>query len=379
MPLPTESTAARRSVMFSPIFAIVSAMSSATLRPPILCDLIFSTSAPASSATCAIILTRPWNWPLRATKSVSELTSTTTPLVPAVSAPISPSAATRPAFFAAFDNPFWRSQSCAACMSPDVSVRAALQSIIPAPVDSRRSLTIAAVIVAIAERPFAFPDRVRRGSTCQPPSAIRLLKEEKGMAGGSGHPIALFRFRGERLGACDPGVRTARQADLFADLVRGIVIELGELPVMENAEIVELLLDRTGNARKLLEVVGGAARTGESLESRRCRGRDLFGRRLCGRADIDARVALRTRDAVDRSTRDEIAIERDRASRIVIAGHDVGDALRIGVGVDDRRNGDVEALRLGNRDVFLVGVDHEDHIGQTAHVLDPAERAVELV
>ena len=49
---------------------------------PTLAALIFSTSAPTSSATCAIILTRPWNWPLRATKSVSELTSTTTPLLP---------------------------------------------------------------------------------------------------------------------------------------------------------------------------------------------------------------------------------------------------------------------------------------------------------
>src|SRR5699024_12515009 len=40
-----------------------------------------------------------------ATKSVSELTSTTTPFLPEVSAPIRPSAATRPAFLAAFDRP----------------------------------------------------------------------------------------------------------------------------------------------------------------------------------------------------------------------------------------------------------------------------------
>ena len=49
---------------------------------PALVALIFSTSVPAESATSAIILTRPWNRSLRATKSVSELTSTTTPLVP---------------------------------------------------------------------------------------------------------------------------------------------------------------------------------------------------------------------------------------------------------------------------------------------------------
>src|SRR5471030_1189383 len=60
-----------------------------------------------------------------------------------------PSAATRPDFLAAFDRPFLRSQSCAACISPLLSLSAALQSIIPAPVDSRSSLTIWAVIFAI--------------------------------------------------------------------------------------------------------------------------------------------------------------------------------------------------------------------------------------
>src|SRR4029077_12123320 len=93
--------------------------------------------------------------------SVSELTSTTTPLAPDVTAPIRPSAATRPAFFAAFDRPFLRSQSCASCMLPAVSVRAALQSIMPAPVDSRSSLTIAAEIVAIVEYPSCL---LRHGS-----------------------------------------------------------------------------------------------------------------------------------------------------------------------------------------------------------------------
>ncbi|HLG84163.1 MAG TPA: hypothetical protein VKY22_24390, partial [Bradyrhizobium sp.] len=48
---------------------------------------------------------------------------------------------------------------------------AALQSIMPAPVDSRRSFTIAAVIVAIADFPFACPDRERRGSTATPPQS----------------------------------------------------------------------------------------------------------------------------------------------------------------------------------------------------------------
>ena len=70
-------------------------------------------------------------------------------LLRATNTPISPSAATRPAFLAAFDRPFLRSQSTAASMSPLVSPSAALQSIMPAPVFSRRSFTIAAVIFAM--------------------------------------------------------------------------------------------------------------------------------------------------------------------------------------------------------------------------------------
>ena len=77
----------------------------------------------------------------------------------------------------------------------------------------------------------------------------------------------LFRFRDQRLGLRDPGIGPARKTDLFTDLVRGVVIEFGELPVMEDAEVVELLLDRTRHAGELLEVVGGAARTGQTLEA----------------------------------------------------------------------------------------------------------------
>ena len=51
--------------------------------------------------------------------------------------------------------PFLRSHSSALAKSPSVSARAFLQSIIPAPVFSRRSFTIAAVISAIVHSPSA--------------------------------------------------------------------------------------------------------------------------------------------------------------------------------------------------------------------------------
>src|SRR5262249_29847060 len=100
-----------------------------------------------------MVRTMSWNCSLRATKSVSELTSTMAPACSSAPTPMSPSAATRPALFAAFDKPFLRSQSTALSMSPLTSVSASLQSIMPAPVLSRSSFTRLAVIV-VMDRSF---------------------------------------------------------------------------------------------------------------------------------------------------------------------------------------------------------------------------------
>jgi hypothetical protein len=55
----------------------------------------------------------------------------------------------RPAFLSALEIPFLRSQSTASTMSPPVSISAALQSIMPAPVKSRSSLTCAAEMLIV--------------------------------------------------------------------------------------------------------------------------------------------------------------------------------------------------------------------------------------
>src|ERR1700689_3809488 len=209
--------------MFSPTLAMVSATVSAMVTLPTLAARILSTSAPAPSATLAIIFTRPWNKSLRATKSVSEFTSTRMPLVAATATPIRPSAASRPAFFAALDRPFLRSQSTAASRLPALSLSAALQSIMPAPVWSRSSLTMDALIFVICCAPLHF-------------------------------------LGGHFLGLGDPAFDTARKPDLFADIVRGGRREFRDLLEMENAEVVELLFDRRRHGRQFLEIVGYPAR-----------------------------------------------------------------------------------------------------------------------
>merc|ERR1719313_2497330 len=59
-----------------------------------------------------------------------------------------PSLAARLAFFSADARPFFRRNSVAASMSPPFSTRAFLQSIIPAPVASRRLFTVFASTAA---------------------------------------------------------------------------------------------------------------------------------------------------------------------------------------------------------------------------------------
>ena len=155
----------------------------------------------------------------------------------------------------------------------------------------------------------------------------------------------LFRFRGHRLGLGHPAIGSARKSDLFADLVRGVVVEFGELPVVEDAEIVELLLDRAGHAGELFEIVGSPPRPGQTLEARRLRRYlNFFADRMSGSADVDAGIALRARNAIDDGTRHQVAVQRNGAAGVVIARHHKGDALGIGIGIDDGGNGYVEPL-----------------------------------
>ena len=88
-----------------------------------------------------------WKFSFFATKSVSELISTITPLVSFIATLTNPSVAARPDFFCAVFIPFFLSHSSAFSKSPFISVRAALQSIIPAPVFSLSNLIFSGLIV----------------------------------------------------------------------------------------------------------------------------------------------------------------------------------------------------------------------------------------
>src|SRR5690554_3880783 len=103
----------------------------------------------SATTTSAILVAKLINASFLATKSVSALTSTIPPTLSDPATTTSPSAAARPDFLAAADSPFLRKKSTALSKSPAVSVRAFLQSIIPAPVLLRNWATKDAEIFAI--------------------------------------------------------------------------------------------------------------------------------------------------------------------------------------------------------------------------------------
>src|SRR5215469_13889489 len=121
--------------------------------------------------------------------------------------PIRPSAATRPAFFAAFDKPFLRSQSTAASRLPPLSASAALQSIMPAPVWSRSSFTMPALIVVVIA---VGPCRVtQRPCIAASRTACSVVYEFRAHACGAPGNDGLLGLGRELLRSCDPAFDAA--------------------------------------------------------------------------------------------------------------------------------------------------------------------------
>ncbi len=143
----------RRTVMFSPIFCTSFWRRASTVSPssfmPESTAMSGGSCLPTNSASPFAKSTKSGFF---ATKSVSVFTSTIAPtlLSGEIQVATAPSAATREAALEALAPPLMRSSSSAFCMSPPASSSAFLHSIMPSPVRSRSSLTIPAVISAIA-------------------------------------------------------------------------------------------------------------------------------------------------------------------------------------------------------------------------------------
>src|SRR5437763_8133952 len=274
----------------------------------------------------AMSFTSAWNFSFLAVKSVSQLTSTSTPIFPPrwMYDPTAPSVALRPAFLPAVARPFWRSQSVAFSMSPPVSSSAFLQSIIPAPVFSRSSLTIADVTSA----------------------KFLLLRLFFGWGRGR-----LFTSRSQRRLALDD--RTRRS--LFSLGPRRPLLAAHSAP----------------RSAATAALVAPAAPLG-----RRVAILDLLALGLLRLARV---VRLVPRLALDGRVRDLAAEETNAPNCVVISGDYVLDPFRIAVRVDESDDRDPEPRRLVNGDVLLLGIDHEQAPRQPRHLLDAAQVLLQFV
>src|SRR5690606_7045521 len=143
-------------VMFSPMRPTRAVRTCSTVPPSIGNCASASTSAGACVATrSASVRANATKSSLRATKSVSLLTSTSAPSFAssAIHTATMPSAATRAAALLALLPSFTRRISSARARSPPASASAFLHSIIGASVFSRSSLTMLAVIAVIGSLP----------------------------------------------------------------------------------------------------------------------------------------------------------------------------------------------------------------------------------
>src|SRR3989338_788477 len=90
----------------------------------------------------------------------------------------------------------------------------------------------------------------------------------------------------------------------------------------------------------------------------------LSVRRGGGGPLLDFEPAPPGQDALHRERGDE----PDGPDRVVVAGDRVGDEVRVGVGVADGDDGDVQPVRLPHRNLLPLDVDDEEAPGQPVHV-----------
>ena len=84
-------------------------------------------------------------------------------------------------------------------------------------------------------------------------------------------------------------------------------------------------------------------------------------------------------DTVEYGVCGQVAVKRDSTGSVVVAGDRIGNPVRVGVRIDHRDNRYFELLGLSDRNVFLVRIDDDQNVRQSAHVLDATQSAIELV
>ena len=291
--------------------------------------------------------------------------------------------------------------SIAFSTSPCASVSAFLQSIIPAPVRSRRALTSFAAISTVfmsrssplssrrrSRRPPARAARSRpaRPPAAQPPAApaarrlgLRLGGLRRGLALAFG--AFLRPSRAERSARWPAGASRAPPGRVWPTRTRaracagsagaggtGVDSGAGCSAAAAAAARSAAALSSASRLRLFLGLALGL----------------LLGLALGARLGLDAGLLLgflaralllgaEHGVALGDDLADRLRDQGAGADRVVVAGDHEVDAVGVAVGVDEADDRDAQALRLFDGDHLGLEVDHEHRVGHALHVLDAAE------
>ena len=146
------------------------------------------------------------------------------------------------------------------------------------------------------------------------------------------------RSSDQLLGLDDPGIfeGLAFQAELLVEHAQSGIIQIGDLPEVEDAGVVEAQFELAVDAGDALEVVSFTAGGFDAFELAWHRFHAWVGHGT----DVDAGVGLAAGEAVKRGLGDEVAVQRDGAARVVVAWDREVDAVRVAVGIDDGDDGE---------------------------------------
>ena len=188
-------------------------------------------------------------------------------------------------------------------------------------------------------------------------------------AGSGDVPFTLSRWRGRHL-----GVRRLC-GTLRVDLRPAALGDgLGDLGLGDLAVATALGLRRGAASRRPPRPPGGPA-----PRPRAARGASASARApLLGLAARALLLLAEERLALLHDVADRVGDERARADRVVVAGDDEVDAVRVAVRVDQADDRDAQALRLADRDHLGLEVDDEHRVRRALHVLHAAEVRAQL-
>ena len=266
--------------------------------------------------------------------------------------------------------------------SPPVSSSARLQSMKPAPVSSRSSLTALAEMSAIPEpAPVPLfsdhPGRTRPMS-CSPIcwAAIAARRADRGPS-VSGRCVTTRRLGDRCAGTSSVSAFSLASRASSAAISSGVASAGG-------SGIAAAAAAGAADGRQEVVLVGR-----EDQGRSAGQGRDeLVGGRLgllgrdVGLLDLGLRLDGGPRGALahafDRGIGNHRAQQPDRPDRVVVGGHDVGQLVRVDVRVARPDQRDLELVGLGHGDPLTMRVDDEDQARQALHLADAAERPGQL-